>query len=201
MEFDIEFRAAFDHAMIYEVGPFWDPTDPDVINGLIMTRDQRRKVGYVNDKFDRGGETKYGIAKNANPNVSVGTLNLKQAMGIYFDRYWKAGCCDILSYPLNYLHFDGCVNHGVGRACKFLQAACGIPPQGQDGIIGPKTLAILDKKDGYKLGVSICEQRTRFYKAIVANNPGQGRFLNGWLRRINEMRAYIDQNRYRDQNV
>lgn len=196
MEFDNEFIAAFNHAMIYEVGPFWDPNDPEVIDGLCLTRNQRRKVGYVNDPHDKGGETKYGIAKNANPNLNISQLNLEDAMSAYHDRYWTAGACDVLSYPLNYLHFDGCVNHGVSRGCKFLQLACGI--KNPDGVIGSNTLAILDKKDGYQLCISICDQRTQFYKAIVANNPSQGRFLNGWLRRINEMRAYVDQNRYRD---
>lgn len=196
MEYTNEFFEAFNHAMIYEVGAFWNPDDPEVIAGLCLTRDQKRKVGYVDDPLDSGGETKYGVSKNANPELNIRTLTLEKAIQVYFKKYWLAGSCDVLSYPLCVLHFDGCTNHGVSRACKFLQAAAGF--RYPDGIIGPQTLTALDKKSGYQLGVLICEQRVNFYKDIVARRPNQSRFLNGWLRRINEMRQYVERNRYQE---
>lgn len=189
-----EYFEALNHAMLYEVGGFWNPDDPEVIAGLCITRDQKRKVGYVDDPLDSGGETKYGISKNANPELNIRTLNLEQALEVYFQKYWLAGSCDILSYPLCILHFDSCCNHGVSRGCKMLQQAAHF--RNPDGIIGPKTKAVLETENGYRLAISICNQRTNFYKDIVKRKPNQVRFLNGWLRRINEMRAYIEQNRY-----
>ena len=38
-----EYKDAFNHAMIYEVGGFWDPEDDDVINGRMNDKAQRKK--------------------------------------------------------------------------------------------------------------------------------------------------------------
>jgi lysozyme family protein len=86
------------------------------------------------------------------------------------------------------LHFDGCVNHGIGRAAKFMQRAAGVT---DDGDIGPATLKAIKAKDEFVLCKAVCDQREAFYRQIVANKPEQARFLNGWLRRINEMRAFV----------
>lgn len=179
-----EFIHAFNHAMIYEVGPFWNPSDPDVIAGKIDTKEQRKKVGYVNIPADKGGETKYGIAQKMNPNVNVRQLNLAQAMAIYEQNYWVRGLNNCLSYPLSIMHFDGCVNIGVGRASKFLQQAIGVEA---DGKIGPITLAKIQSIDQKILITNLSKTRSNFYYNIVKNDPPQKIFLNGWIRRITEV--------------
>ena len=45
--------------------------------------------GYVNDKRDPGGETKYGIAKRSYPNVDVRNLTRAQAVDIYRRDFWQ----------------------------------------------------------------------------------------------------------------
>lgn len=187
MNYPREFVDAFDHAMLYEVGGFWNPTDPDVIEGNWTTREQRKKVGYVNIPADRGGETKYGVAQNANPNVNVRNLTLDGAMNVYFTNYWLRGKCDKLPYPVSLIHFDGCVNHGIGRANKFLQRAVGVI---DDGVIGPITLRKINETDPAVLIESVADQRSDFYHAIVKRDPSQGIFLKGWMRRINEVRDF-----------
>lgn len=182
-----EFVDAFNHAMLYEVGAFWDPTDPDVIDGNIQTREQRRKVGYVNIPQDRGGETKYGVAQRANPDIPVRDLNLYGAMAVYFYKYWLVGKCDRMPYPLTIIHFDGCVNHGPVRAAKFLQSAAGV---GVDGQIGDVTLQAIAEQDQATIIQNISAARAQFYNDIVARNPSQQMFLNGWMRRINEVTEY-----------
>ena len=182
------FESALSHAMLYEVGGFWNLDTPGVREGLIETREQRRAVGYVNDPLDRGGETKSGVAKNANMDLNITTIDWEGASRVYNKRYWLAGDCQHLTPRLAVLHFDGCVNHGVGRAAKFLQRAAGAVA---DGDIGPATLAAVASKNELELCKAICDQRESFYRSIVASNPSQGRFLNGWLRRINEMRAFV----------
>lgn len=181
------FLNAFNHAMLYEVGKFWNPTDPEVIAGLIGTKDQRRKVGYVNIPEDTGGETKYGVAKNGNPDLNITTLNLDGATAVYNARYWLVGNCDKLPGAVAIIHFDGCVNHGIGRASKFLQVAAGVTA---DGAVGPGTLAAVAKKSQADLINSIADQRVAFYNAIVAAKPNQAKFLAGWLSRIAEIRAF-----------
>lgn len=187
MELTQEFIKAFNEAMLFEVGAFWNANDPEVIEGLYLTRDQRRKIGYVNIPADRGGETKYGIAQNANPQVRVRNLNLNAAMDVYFNNYWLRGKNDKLPYPVCLIHFDGCVNHGIGRANKFLQRAVGAV---DDGMVGNQTLAAVNAADPEAIIRSISEQRTNFYLAIVKRDPSQRIFLNGWMRRINEITAF-----------
>lgn len=187
MELTEDFIAAFDHAMLYEVGAHWDPTDPDVIAGNYTTREQRKKVGYVNIPADRGGETKYGIAQNANPQVRVRNLDLVGAMEVYFHNYWLKGKCDQLPYPISLIHFDGCVNHGTGRAAKFLQRAAGVTDDGQ---IGNGTLGAVGEIPADELINSISEQRSNFYHAIVKRDSSQGIFLKGWMRRIDEVTTF-----------
>lgn len=187
MHGDEAFLYAFNHAMIYEVGAFWNPDDPDVQQGRIETREQRRKVGYVNIPQDRGGETKYGIAQKANPEVNVRNLDLRGALDVYEHKYWRAGFCDRLSYPLSIIHFDGCVNHGVSRACKFLQRAAGVT---EDGIIGRMTLAAVEARGQEQMIRRISDIRRNFYQQIVDRNPSQRIFLNGWMRRIDEVTEY-----------
>jgi lysozyme family protein len=180
------FEAAINHAMLYEVGGGWKMT-PDVETGLISTPQQRKAVGYVNDPDDAGGETKFGIAKNANPETDITNLTWSQAKAIYYTKYWLLGACDKLSGRVGVLHLDGCINHGVGRASKFLQKALLVT---EDGKIGAITINKANLADQIVLCNAICDNREQFYQDIVANKPTQKKFLAGWLRRIKEMRDF-----------
>lgn len=188
-KFTPAFERAVAHAMIYEVGGWFDPNDKETKLGLIGTRAQRRKVGYVNDPDDAGGETKYGVAKNANKDLDITSLTWEQAKQCYFDKYWIAGGCDRLPPRVAILHFDGCVNHGVGRASKFLQEVVGAKPV--DGAVGPGTAKAVSAMNELDVCRLLCDRREKFYKAIVASKPSQAKFLNGWLRRINEIRDFV----------
>lgn len=182
------FEAALDHAMLYEVGGFWDIKHPAVERGLVDSAPNRRAVGYVNDPLDTGGETKFGVAKNANPDLNIRTLTWAQAKDVYYKRYWVPAGCAGLPGRIAVLHFDGAVNHGVSRAGIFLQKAVGTT---QDGKVGPATQAKAKSLDEYAVCDDILKQREAFYRAIVAAKPNQARFLGGWLRRIHEMRDYV----------
>lgn len=46
--------------------------------------------GYVNDKYDAGGETKFGISKRAYPDLDIINLTIEQAKDIYYKDYWCA---------------------------------------------------------------------------------------------------------------
>ena len=181
------FEDAISHAMLYEVGGFWNVNHPAVARGLVDSMANRKAVGYVNDPKDRGGETKFGVSKRANPDLDIRNLTWEQAKTVYYIRYWLAAKCERLPARVAVLHFDGAVNHGIARANTFLQRAVNVAT---DGIIGPITLAKIANVDAIVLNHSVCHQREEFYRWIVANNPPQARFLAGWLRRISEMRTY-----------
>ena len=44
--------------------------------------------GYVNDKDDLGGETKYGFTNRFYPNLDIKNLSREQAKKIYYQVYW-----------------------------------------------------------------------------------------------------------------
>lgn len=180
------FEAAVNHAMIYEVGGFWKLT-PEVEAGLITNNQQRRAVGYTKDPNDHGGETKFGIAKNANPDVDVTNLTWAEAKEIYYKKYWLAGHCDKMPGRVAALHFDGCVNAGIKRSNILLQRALGVD---DDGVVGQQTLGAIAAADAVELCHAISNERNKFYQAIVANNPTQSIYINGWTRRVEEMREF-----------
>lgn len=187
MNYSAAFLVAFNHAMLYEVGPWWDPTDPDVISGACETHDQRKKVGYVNISGDSGGLTKYGISKNNNPSIDVQNLNLDEAMEIYFSNYWLASKCNRIVESIATFYFDVCVNNGLGRAAKFIQVAVGATPDGQ---VGPVTLGLISCAREDATIKSMASQRANFYNNIVKNNSSQSKFLNGWLIRNSEVEKF-----------
>lgn len=110
----------------------------------------------------------------------------------------------MMPYPLCTLHFDAAVNHGVGGAGTLLQktinnyaAKAGLDARVDvDGAVGPKTLSALCQCLDLKGNVSLiceiyCNEREKYYKSIVENNPSQAKFLRGWLNRLERNRALI----------
>lgn len=83
----------------------------------------KHEGGYINDPRDPGGETKYGISKRAYPALDIKNLTEEQAKAIYRLDYWDRGGCNSLDWPLCFVHFDSCVNLGVGRATALKEKA------------------------------------------------------------------------------
>lgn len=78
--------------------------------------------------------------------------------------------------------FDAAVNLGRARAVSILQAALGLPPAAQDGIVGPKTLAAIAAAPS-GIVASFGARRALRYAGVVAADPRLAGFLVGWLRR------------------
>lgn len=77
--------------------------------------------GYVNDPFDPGGETKYGISKKAYPFEDIKNMTEERASQIYYEDYWEKAGCESLEWPLDAVVFDTAVNLGVSRAKVLLK--------------------------------------------------------------------------------
>jgi len=150
--------------------------------------------GYVNHPADKGGETNWGISKKQYPTLDIPALTKEDARAIYLRDYWKPSRADLLPEKLALVHFDSAVNHGVGRAIKFLQAVICIHP---DGVVGPKTLAALNRALDYQdekiLLMSYFQKRADFYRAIVKTDPSQKVFLEGWMNRLESLREEIEE--------
>lgn len=186
---DENFMVGLDIVMHSEVGPWFDASDPDTIAGNIGTREQQRKVGYVNDPSDSGGETKFGVAQSSHPNLSITELTLAQACDIYKNEYWAMNHCDKLPYPIDVIHFDGGVNMGSSRATIFLQAAAGVKA---DGSFGPQTLRAVLALDPWNTAIDMLNQRAVFYTNLAVKKPQNAKFLKGWLARVTNLTNWVN---------
>jgi lysozyme family protein len=184
-----DFLTALEIVMKAEVGPNFDPKDPEIIAGLCDTRIQKQKVGYTNIPSDSGGETKFGVAKGSHPNLDIKSLTYAQACEIYRNEYWNMNHCDKLPFPLNVIHFDGGVNMGSSRATKFIQQAVGANPV--DGSFGPGTMRTALAADPFAAALAIIDLRDAFYKNLAAKVPKNAMFLKGWLNRDQSLREWI----------
>ena len=144
--------------------------------------------GYTNDPDDLGGETNYGIDKRSHPDVNMKELTIDEATDIYFTEYWVRFNCEQFIWPLDCVYFDCCVNTGQKQSNRFLQRAVGTEP---DGIIGPKTLASVQRSDSYKLANKVIDQRQTFYENLAYNKASLKKFLKGWTNRNNNLRKFI----------
>ena len=138
--------------------------------------------GFADNPNDKGGRTNYGITQTTYddwnkrhnlPQKDVKNITKEEVRDIYYydfylasgaDKYEKQGN-DAYAYAL----FDVAVNHGIGNAEKFDKQAKGD----------------VDK---------LMDIRKNFYIAIVANNPSQKEFEEGWQNRWNAVYARIDKN-------
>lgn len=144
--------------------------------------------GFTNHRKDRGnwtsgkvgvGElkgTKYGVSAMAYPNLDIRNLTLDDARAIYKRDYWDAVKGDELPSGVDFLTFDMAVNHGNGRAARFLQEGAGVKA---DGVIGPITMGKVYNTDPETLLIEMSAIRGLFYSQISTVKV----FGRGWYRR------------------
>lgn len=143
----------------------------------------KHEGGYVNDKDDPGGETKFGISKKAFPYLNIKELTIQDAEDIYYEHYWKKAKCDKLPEKLQMIFFDMVVNMGKSRAVRILQEA--ITAKGVktdvDGGIGPKTIG-----NSIKSGLEperLRSYRVKYYALLVTKKTKLEKYWYGWYKR------------------
>lgn len=150
----------------------------------------RHEGGYVNDPNDAGGETKYGISKRVYPNLDIANLTMDQAREIYYRDWWvHFSYSQITDGSLATKVFDTAVNLGAQRANKILQRCLnvnGFPNMVDDGDLGPTSLAAINSCDAPTILTAFRGAQANYYQAVVAKNPNDQKFLDGWLTRAAE---------------
>lgn len=142
--------------------------------------------GYVSDPSDRGGETNYGISKRSYPDVDIKNLTRDGAIAIYYRDFWCKGPYEsIADAALACKVFNTAVNTGPSRAFKFLQQAANDNGSNLvvDGAIGPKSIAAINAMYGPNVLASFRKEQEQFYLNLIAANPAQAKFKNGWITR------------------
>jgi lysozyme family protein len=105
----------------------------------------------------------------------------------YLSKFWNpmlAGGIDSQDVANRYV--DCGVNCGARPATEMLQKAVNAlhaATVAEDGVIGPLTLEAVNATDPDAILAAFRSQRAAYYEAIVAANPADQPYLNGWLRR------------------
>jgi lysozyme family protein len=160
----------------------------------------KHEGGFVNDPVDPGGATNKGVTIATFQQCAVRLLNIQptldnlraltdaQAATIYKALYWdKVHGDEVALQPLANIVFDFQVNAG-GNASKLLQkvlnALGASPVLAMDGVIGAGTMVALAHADSVAVYKAYKQGRKDYYTDLVNRKPSLGKFLKGWLARV-----------------
>lgn len=147
--------------------------------------------GFVLSQHDPGGATCKGVTQqvyddwrvsHGEPKRTVRDIDQAEVEALYRANYWDRIRGDDLPKGVDYCVFDFAVNSGVNRAARFLQRAAMVA---EDGVIGPATLATVNKAYPTGLVDLICDLRLCFLKSLKTWQF----FGRGWGKRVEEVRA------------
>ena len=140
--------------------------------------------GYVDLPDDPGDETKYGISKNAYPDLDIKRLTVADARAIYEHDYWNKCHADELPYPVDIAVFDMSVNSHPKAAIKILQKVVNTTP---DSIFGVLTREAVIGMPPSELFNEFMWARVEFYKNLKKFKV----FGRGWIDRLLQLRHYV----------
>lgn len=155
--------------------------------------------GYSDDEDDQGGKTKYGIieeeARNFGYEGNMEDLTIDFAKNIYLKKYYLGNKLDKVVNDKAALSIcDWAVNSGK-NGIKNLQVALNQingTHLSVDGIIGNKTLGVLNATDSEKFLKVYHDLQRSYYKAKVEADETQEKFLIGWMNRVEKKEQYLE---------
>ena len=142
--------------------------------------------GLTMDPNDAGGTTKWGISQKAYPTLDIKNLTYKEAVDIYYSKYWNPLYDVIPDEELAFRIFDLSVLFGVKTVVRQLQKSVSeYKTLAIDGNFGPMTLtaitmAIVEKKVNFNL---LLQDRMKVYTYFITTFRNRS-FRQGWYNRI-----------------
>lgn len=157
----------------------------------------RWEGGYINDQADLGKQTNKGVTLSTyrsvfGKNKTVSDLKKitdEQWEFIFKKFYWDKWEADnikdqnVANILVDWLWCSG--SYGI----KIPQRVLGVSA---DGIVGSKTIAAVNARDGRELFDTIKKERKDFIDRICQTRPQNRKFKNGWLNRINSLSYETD---------
>ena len=152
----------------------------------------RWEGGYINDQADLGKQTNKGVTLSTyrsvfGKNKTVSDLKKitdEQWEFIFKKFYWDKWKADdikdqnVANILVDWLWCSG--SYGI----KIPQRVLGVSV---DGIVGSKTIAAINERDGRELFDTIKHERKDFIDRICQTRPQNRKFKNGWMNRINSL--------------
>ena len=170
---------------------------------------KRYEGGYANIKGDRGKETYCGISRKYFPNWIGWDFIDKQVHPIphnkvfpelerfvtnFFEvNFWTRLNLSFLEQQVSNQVFDFAVHSGRGTATKNLQSVLNNKFGARlkiDGGLGKKTITAANAVDSIELAKAVLNQRAAYLDIVDDSQP---QFEEGWLWRIEKLRASIPQ--------
>lgn len=145
--------------------------------------------GFINHPADPGGATNKGITITTYRRyfgAAKTVQDLKDIKDEEWDFIFRKGyynpikADNINNRSIALLCVDMCWGSGSITAIKKIQRCLGTTA---DGIVGPKTLALLNT-DTEKTFYKLWRMREEWFRSIVKNRPASQVFLRGWLNRL-----------------
>ena len=159
--------------------------------------------GYSNNKYDRGGETNYGITKifmeqykKALPGGKVKPIKeitKEDAYNMYNAMWNQHNLGYLKDKSIAVLLNDYMINSNEWEVAKRVQEI--LNKKGHeikvDRIIGPKTIEAINKTDRIWLIEEILMDRYKNYRKQVKLRPTQETFYEGWINRLNKIAELV----------
>lgn len=162
----------------------------------------KHEGGFVNDKVDKGGATNMGITigtwrqvgydKDGDGDIDVQDIRKldERDFGCILKIYWNRWQANrLINQSVANLLVDWVFNSGAW-GIKIPQRVLGFSIEDQDGVVGNKTITAINSADQKELFLKLFKAREKFFNDIVKNNPEQGKFLKGWLSRLNSFKYH-----------
>ena len=152
----------------------------------------RWEGGYINDQADLGKQTNKGVTLSTyrsvfGKNKTVSDLKKitdEQWEFIFKKFYWDKWKADdikdqnVANILVDWLWCSG--SYGIKIPQRVLCVSV-------DGIVGSKTIASINARDGRELFDTIKQERKDFIDRICQTRPQNRKFKNGWRNRINSL--------------
>ena len=152
----------------------------------------RWEGGYINDQADLGKQTNKGVTLSTYRSVFGKNKTVSDLKKITDDQWefifkkfywdkWKADDIkdqNVANILVDWLWCSG--SYGI----KIPQRVLGVSV---DGIVGSKTIAAINARDGRELFDTIKQERKDFIDRICQTRPQNRKFKNGWMNRINSL--------------